>query len=207
MRIHDAIGQNLIATKYFLLQRFADRRQEDTETLQEDAEKRQERIEKSEEDRRKLQKQREKDIAQILKKWEHSVAMLRHEVQEEEKSGALQYLLDAAQSAGVQILIEGQVPQEIKVQEMIVVAGAEALTNAVRHARADKLWISISETSDSYIIDFKNEKNKNHEVREGGGLSSLRKRIENMGGSMKVITEMDFILKIILPKRERGDFL
>lgn len=207
MRIHDAIGQNLIATKYFLLQRSADRRQEDTERLQEDVEKRQERIEKSEEDRRKLQKQREKDIAQILKKWEYTVAMLRHEVQEEEKSDALQYLLDAAQSVGVQILIEGQVPQAIKVQEMIVVAGAEALTNAVRHARADKLWISISETSDSYVIDFKNEKNKNYEVREGGGLSSLRKRIENMGGSMKVITDMDFILKIILPKRERGDFL
>lgn len=179
MRIHDAIGQNLIATKYFLLQGSADRRQED----------------------------KKNDVAQILKKWEHSVEMLRHEVQEEEKSDVLQYLIDAAQSAGVQILIEGQVPQAAKVQEMIVVAGAEALTNAVRHARADKLWIIISETSDSYIIDFKNEKNKNHEVREGGGLSSLRKRIENMGGSMKVITDMDFILKIILPKRERGDFL
>lgn len=179
MRIHDAIGQNLIATKYFLLQGSADRRQED----------------------------KKNDVAQILKKWEHSVAMLRHEVQEEEKSDVLQYLIDAAQSAGVQILIEGQVPQSTKVQEMIVAAGAEALTNAVRHARADKLWIIISETSDSYIIDFKNEKNKNHEVREGGGLSSLRKRIENMGGSMKVITDMDFILKIILPKRERGDFL
>lgn len=200
MRIHDAIGQNLIVTKYFLLQKSADRRQDPAERLQGYRGK-------TQEDEEKLQEQKKNDIAQILKKWEYAVAMLRHEVQEEEKSDALQYLLDAAQSAGVQILIEGQVPRAIKVQEMIVVAGAEALTNAVRHARADKLWISISETSDSYIIDFKNEKNKNYEVREGGGLSSLRKRIENMGGSMKVITDMDFILKIILPKRERGDFL
>lgn len=214
MRIHDAIGQNLIATKYFLLQESVDRLHEPVERLQrysgkslEDEAKRQDRIEKSEEDGRKFQKQRKKDITQILKKWEYAVDMLRHEVQEEEERDALQYLTDAAQSAGVQILLDGQVPQSTRIQEMIVAAGAEALTNAVRHARADKLWIIISETSNSYIIDFKNEKNKNHEVREGGGLSSLRKRIENMGGSMKVITDMDFILKIILPKRERGDFL
>lgn len=214
IRIHDAIGQNLIATKYFLLQESVDRWQEDTEKLQgysgkslEDEAKRQARIEKTEENGRKLQKQRKKEITQILKKWEYAVDMLRHEVQEEEEKDVLQYLTDAAQSAGVQILLDGQVPQSTRVQEMIVAAGAEALTNAVRHARADKLWIIISETSDSYIIDFKNEKNKNHEVREGGGLSSLRKRIENMGGSMKVITDMDFILKIILPKRGKGDFL
>lgn len=179
MRIHDAIGQNLIATKYFLLQGSADRWQEDKKS----------------------------DITQILRKWEHSMSMLRHEVREEKNSDALQYLIDAAQSAGVQILLDGQVPQSTRVQEMIVAAGAEALTNAVRHARADKLWIIISETSNSYIIDFKNEKNKNHEVREGGGLSSLRKRVENMGGSMKIIADTDFILKIILPRRERGDLL
>ena len=228
MRIHDAIGQNLIATKYFLLQGSADGRQEDREKLQrykeklqEDGEKLQEhsekpeenrkkwqnRIEKLEEDGRKLQKQREKDIAQILKKWEHAVAMLRHEIQEKEESDALQYLTDAAQSAGVQILVEGRMPQSTREQEMIVVAGAEALTNAVRHARADKLWITISENSDGYIIDFKNKENENHKIQEGGGLSSLRKRVENMGGSMKIIADTDFILKIILPKRERGDFL
>lgn len=172
VRIHDAIGQNLIATKYFL-----------------------------------LQGHRESDIELILKKWEQSVSMLRHEVQEEEERNALQYLTDAAQSAGVEILLEGQVPRSTRVQEMIVAAGAEALTNAVRHARADKLWITISEISDSYIIDFKNEKNKNHDIQEGGGLSSLRKRLEGIGASMEIITDTDFILKIIVPKTERGEFL
>lgn len=167
IRIHDAIGQNLIATKYF------------------------------------LQRSHEKsELSKILKKWEHSVAILHQEIKEEDDTHALQYLTDAAQSAGVQVVIDGQVPGVVKVQEMIVAAGAEALTNAVRHAGAEKLWISIRETASAYNIAFKNEGNQTEQVEEGGGLSSLRKRIENLCGSMQIIADKDFILKITLPKQK-----
>lgn len=168
VRIHDAIGQNLIATKYFL-----------------------------------LQGQDKNAIPQILNKWHQSVAMLRQEIEEEEKTDVFQYLIDAARSAGVKIVLKGKLPQATKIQEMIVAAGAEALTNAVRHAKADTLWISIRETAYTYVIDFKNEQNQNHQVSEGGGLSSLRKRLEHMGGSMEVIADRNFVLKITLPKIER----
>lgn len=174
IRIHDAIGQNLIATKYFL-----------------------------------LQGHEKNDVSQILNQWKRSVAMLYQEV-EEEQTNVLQYLMSAAKSAGVKIILQGEIPESTKIQEMIVAAGAEALTNAVRHAKADILWIEIKETSYEYIIDFRNEKNQCHQVSEGGGLSSLRKRIEDRKGSMEIFTDEDFILRIRLPKLpkiERGEFL
>lgn len=169
VRIHDSIGQNLIATKYFLLQ------QQDSNA-----------------------------IPQILNKWYQSVAMLRQEIEEEETTDVFQYLMDAAGSAGVKIVLKGKLPQTTKIQEMIVAAGAEALTNAVRHAKADTLWINIRETEYTYVIEFKNEQNQNHQITEGGGLSSLRKRLEHMGGNMEIIADTDFVLKIMLPKMERG---
>ena len=169
VRIHDSIGQNLIATKYFLLQ------QQDSNA-----------------------------IPHILNKWHQSVAILRQEIEEEETTDVFQYLMDAAKSAGVKIVLKGKLPQVTKIQEMIVAAGAEALTNAVRHAKADTLWISMKETAYTYVIDFKNEQNQNHQISEGGGLSSLRKRLEHMGGNMEIIVDTDFVLKITLPKIERG---
>ena len=171
IRIHDAIGQNLIATKYFL-----------------------------------LQGHEKNDISQILNQWKRSVAMLYQEVEEEE-TNALKYLMNAAQSAGVKIVLQGEIPESTKIQEMIVAAGAEALTNAVRHAKADTLWIEMKETSYEYIIDFRNEKNQCNQLSEGGGLSFLRKRIEDIKGSMEIFTDKDFILRIRLPKIERGELL
>ena len=44
------------------------------------------------------------------------------------------------------------------------------------------------------------------EIVEGGGLGSLRKRVESVSGSMTVTHIPEFILTVTLPK-ERGDIL
>ena len=57
----------------------------------------------------------------------------------DESKGAFQYLTDAAGSAGVEVLLQGEMPEDDRAVELITAAGAEALTNAVRHAGAKQL--------------------------------------------------------------------
>lgn len=171
VRIHDAIGQNLITTKYFL-----------------------------------LQGETQNDIQKILEKWQHSIAMLKQEVsKEEEATDSIKYLINAAQSAGVKIVLEGKVPGDKKVLEMIMAAGAEALTNLVRHTQIRTLKIRFEQQIYSEKIIFSNDGNHIHSIREGGGLLSLRKRVETMGGQMNIRMEEKFSLEIEIPQTERGD--
>ena len=55
------------------------------------------------------------------------------------------------------------------------------------------------------MVCFSNDGDRpDGEVTEGGGLGSLRKKVEREGGSMTVNSEPVFQLAITLPK-ERGD--
>ncbi len=169
VRIHDEIGQNLMATKYFL-----------------------------------LKGDKEKEMYDIIDKWKRSVAVLKREAKPEEFTGVMKYLTDAADTVGVEVALSGELPEEGAAIELIIAAGAEALTNAVRHADAKKLQISVSDMSVVYVVEFTNDgKSAGSMVREGGGLSSLRKRVEDAGGIMSVSAEPEFMLRITIPKERR----
>lgn len=169
VRIHDSIGQNLLATRYFLAQEA-----QGIEGL---------------------------SLEPVLQKWHQSIAMLRREEMPEETKGALKYLTDAAESAGVKVVVSGAMPDRGAAVEFIVAAGAEALTNAVRHADAKTLKIAIHEMPLVYVAVFTNDgEQPETTVQEGGGLSGLRKRIETAGGTMSVSAQPEFMLKITIPK-------
>lgn len=169
VRIHDSIGQNLMATRYFLAQEA-----QGIEGL---------------------------SLDPILQKWHQSIAMLRREEMPEETIGALKYLTDAAESAGVRVVVSGTMPDRGAAVEFIVAAGAEALTNAVRHADAKTLKIAIQEMPLVYSAVFTNDGElPEAPLQEGGGLSGLRKRIEAAGGTMFVSIQPEFALKITIPK-------
>lgn len=173
IRIHDAIGQNLITTKYFLLQGEA-----------------------------------RNDLFKIIERWENSIAMLKQEIsKEEETTDSIKYLINAARSAGVRVVLEGRIPNNQKILEMVVAAGAEALTNLVRHTKIRTLKIIFEHKRYSEKIIFLNEGNQISSIQEGGGLSSLRKRVETMGGQMKIRMNDRFSLEIEIPQTEGGDSL
>lgn len=173
IRIHDAIGQNLIATKYFILQGEASN-----------------------------------DLGNIIERWENSIAMLKQEIsKKEENTDAIKYLLNAAKSAGVKIILKGRIPTNKRVLEMVMAAGAEALTNLVRHTQIRTLKITFEQKTYSEKIVFCNDENQISFIQEGGGLSSLRKRVEMMGGQMKIRMDHRFLLEIELPQTGGGDRL
>jgi len=137
-----------------------------------------------------------------LEQWRGSIAMLRKEAQQKNMEKPLEMLKRISASTGISTQITGALPDSEDVQRMFVEAAAEALTNAISHARAKTLYMTLTETELSYSASFRNEGTRpDGEITEGGGLGSLRKKLEREGGSMEIKSRPDFELLVTLPKK------
>ena len=133
--------------------------------------------------------------------------MLRKEAVLKEEEQPLEMLSRIAVSTGIAIQIDGELPHSQEVQKLFVQAAAETLTNAISHAQAKTLYIILEETEHFYTVCFQNDGNPPQApIPGGGGLSSLRRKIEQEGGEMTIQATPVFHLIITLPK-ERGDIL
>ena len=173
MRIHNEMGQALLATRSCLLQGFAPLQEKD-----------------------------------ILKHWQYVIALLKKKSEPEDTGRAWNSFIQAAGSAGVRILLEGEIPKEKATVTLLVAAAAEALTNAVRHGEATELSMKLRREERAIRVTFTNNgRNPEGKVTEGGGLESLRLRLEEAGGSLRIETEPGFALIAVLPvwRKENDD--
>lgn len=133
----------------------------------------------------------------VLREWEKSIAF-RDSVLEPAKDS----LYHVAKSSGVTIRITGKIPDG-DMSELIYTAMQVCLTNAVQYAKATELAACISENDDNVTVMIRNNgKQPEQPVREGGGLTNLRRRIEAAGGTMRIQSLAEFILCIEIPKRK-----
>lgn len=141
----------------------------------------------------------------LIKSWNYNISMLYNEVTQETKEDVFQHLNEAAAAVGVTIEVNGTIPKNnVKAERLIVAAGRECLTNTVRHGAGDKVIIWIQENQLYYHVEYTNNGTVPEEgVREGGGLMGLRRRVEDMGGKMQVVSSPQFVLMINIPK-EKG---
>lgn len=139
-----------------------------------------------------------------LEQWQRNIAMLRRESQQQEEL-PLEMLTRIAKATGIRLETEGQWPADAKTQRLFVQATAEALTNAISHAQAKTLYIQLNQNEANYTARFSNDGIiPTQKIVEGGGLGSLRKKIERERGQMIVDHIPQFILTVTLPK-ERGE--
>lgn len=76
----------------------------------------------------------------------------------------------------------------------------EIVTNALRHARAQNLWIAIARGDDGAItVNARDDGCGAAVVRTGGGLSGMRARLEEMGGFLSVASAPSFAVSARLP--------
>lgn len=112
-----------------------------------------------------------------------------------------------AASVGVRIFYDGKRPKKGTQAEKIF-AGAvfECVTNTARHADGTELYVTMTESDAEYAVTLTNNGNlPDSEVKEGGGLSSLRTMAENAGGQMTITSVPKFSLTITVPKEEQTD--
>ena len=111
---------------------------------------------------------------------------------------------NAARLVGITLEIAGNLPTDNNaVARVLTFAALQCLNNAARHAKADKMLLESLDDGENYIFKFKNNGRKPpRKINEGGGLSSVRKKAEQIGGSMKISTSEIFVLEITIPKSE-----
>ncbi|MDO4773223.1 MAG: hypothetical protein Q4A72_06670 [Bacillota bacterium] len=117
-------------------------------------------------------------------------------------ASSLKQLVDASSVFGCRILLDGELPKDEGISYLIVTAMREAITNAVRHAKADEVKIRIRSTESGTRVDIEdNSKIKVGSIKETGGLADLRKQIEKSGGSLQINCHNSVKLSIVLPPR------
>ena len=117
--------------------------------------------------------------------------------------GNLDELYDAAKLMGIVINVKGKIPKDNRLLRFIMSGARESLTNAVHHAKARELTITLYGSGSYFIIEYTNDgKKPDRPISEGGGLSSLRQSVEKDGGIMETQISPQFVLRLKIPVKE-----
>jgi len=174
IRIHDSIGRTLLRTRYAL----------------------------SEVDQEAFPGRNREEMAEAaLDAWEDIANMLRSEQEREMARLPLDYIRETAAAVDLKLVINGPFPADGRAAELFATVASEAMTNAIRHALATEMTIEITETALAYQARFLNNgEPPSGEYEEGGGLGSIRDKLERAGGGTRVTVSPVFCLTVILPK-------
>ncbi|MGN0154115.1 MAG: hypothetical protein ACI4A3_06665, partial [Lachnospiraceae bacterium] len=107
--------------------------------------------------------------------------------------------LKAAQAVDVEIVQTGEMPAEGKVRDILIAALRECLTNTVKHAKGNKLYVAVCSDITQIMAEITNNgEPPKGTVLEAGGLKNLRHTVERAGGRMTVESTPRFLLRIEL---------
>lgn len=146
--------------------------------------------------------QGEFDRALLISEWNDILSLIFAPDDEQDKFAEADR---TAASVGVRIFYDGKRPKKGTQAEKIF-AGAvfECVTNTARHADGTELYVTMTESDTEYAVTLTNNGNlPDSEVKEGGGLSSLRTMAENAGGQMTITSVPKFSLTITVPKEKQ----
>ena len=99
--------------------------------------------------------------------------------------------LDAVQKQaaemGVALSMEGKMPIASETESLIALALRECISNCILHAKGDAVNVCFKEENGRLTAAITNNGIKPEgPIKEGGGLSSVRRRIEDAGASMEL---------------------
>ncbi len=77
-----------------------------------------------------------------------------------------------------------RLPDQVEVAAYYTVS--EALTNASKHANAERVWVSLRAEDDVLLLSVRDDGVGGADATRGSGLTGLRDRIEALGGRIKI---------------------
>ncbi len=135
----------------------------------------------------------------VLESWKRTTEILKRGNDEPEKKDMLDELRDACKGM-LNIKLTGELPEKEEAAYLIVVAIRECITNAIRYANATELYVTVEQKEGRATARITNNGDPPKGwINEGGGLSSLRRKIERAGGLMDIRSMPTFELKVNLP--------
>ena len=156
--------------------------------------------------RQSLDKDRtEEEKEVLLSTWKNTLIAFES-MKENESNDTYDELFKAAKDIGISIIFSGRRPESRKGKKIAAKAIIECMTNTIKHARGNEVYVSFKERNRFIEIQITNNgEQPKEEIKEGGGLSSLRLLIEREGGSMKIISFPRFEMNITIEKGEEYD--
>ncbi|MBO4636955.1 MAG: sensor histidine kinase [Clostridiales bacterium] len=141
-------------------------------------------------------------LDEILEKW-NKITFLEGTLNERKDKNITDDITAAAKACGIELVVRGTIPNNDTVRTLLFNGVRESLTNALKHADADIVFIDVSDDEGTTVMQFTNDGLfKPGPVNEGGGLTSLRNLVENNGGEMIISNEDRFCLTIRLRTQE-----
>ena len=149
------------------------------------------------------------DSKEWMNMWQLNLRQLKNENPEEWQT-PYYVAMRHTEGLGVDLEIKGELPTEEHLLSVVETALVVHVTNVIRHAGGSKAVISVGETEDkkSYELRFTNDgKVPGHKVKEKGGLANLRRKVEEIGGVMRIDTTSRYELILLLPKEEKKNVI
>lgn len=141
--------------------------------------------------------------AELSDMWKGTLYLFEGGFKESGEDGSLDELYDAAKLMGINLTVKGQIPSDNRLLRFIMSGARESLTNAVHHAKASELTVTLYYEYSFFVIEYTNDGSKpTKPVSEGGGLSSLRQSVESEGGIMETEIFPRFVLRLKIPSKE-----
>ena len=153
---------------------------------------------------RMLLRESEADRDVFLSQWKQTLDLLNKDNESVEGEQLHRQVQERAETLGVKIIYTGEKIWESHISELMDIILLEALSNCVRHAGASELYVkSGSEEQEWIIVITDNGQKTEKNVKEGGGLSGIRKRVEQCGGTLRICAESKFSMTVKIPKEVR----
>lgn len=140
----------------------------------------------------------------VASSWQRAVSMIKYSNETPDDDMLLQIRKTCA-FIKLDFVQKGELPKSEKVAYILTCAVRECVTNAVRYAQATELYAEFFETEvEASVVITNNGNQPKKTIKEGGGLSSLRRRVERAGGRMEVQSFPQFQLTVTVPKEKEG---
>lgn len=141
----------------------------------------------------------------VIHSWHRAVSMLKYNNETDEED-MLSQVCQTCQTIGMRFVRTGNLPCDEEAAYLLTCAVRESVTNAVRYAGARELYATFREQAGFAAVTITNDgKQPDREIVEGGGLSTLRRRVERVGGTMMVQSLPTFKLTVSVPIRKETD--
>lgn len=149
----------------------------------------------------------ERDISQskqIIDMWKNIINRFDASITNSENTNdnTKEQIIDIAAMLGCEVVFEGKFPNDTDIQYLMLTIVREAITNAVRHVKAKKVFVILNENKYDYNITIFDDNNKKINMQEGCGLSNLRHKVENVGGNLIIDGNKGIKISAVFSKGE-----
>lgn len=111
----------------------------------------------------------------------------------------LDEIIVSARKLGCRVVLKEDGEMSRKQAGILRMVLREAIINAIRHAGASEVYVDIINEKKQWILQITdNGKSTPSELKEGGGLTGIRQRVEASGGEVEIRLEPQFKLVVWL---------